>query len=125
MALLPNAFMQGECAGVNMAGGDAVYEKAIPMNAAGFLGLHTVTAGSYDGQAFASEGADGYKKLFVRDNRLVGYIIVGDVRRAGIYTAMIRERTPLDKIDFALVREKPQLMAFSKKLRQRHLGGAV
>lgn len=36
LALLPNAYMQGECAGINMAGGSALYDKAIPMNAIGF-----------------------------------------------------------------------------------------
>ena len=39
LALLPNAYMQGECAGINMAGGSKEYDKAIPMNAIGFFGL--------------------------------------------------------------------------------------
>ena len=37
LALLPNAYMMGECAGINMAGGEKVYDKAIPMNSIGFL----------------------------------------------------------------------------------------
>ena len=32
LALLPNAYMQGHTAGVNMAGGNEVFGKAIPMN---------------------------------------------------------------------------------------------
>ena len=32
LAILPNAYMQGKCAGVNMAGGTEVFDKAIPMN---------------------------------------------------------------------------------------------
>ncbi|GBU26342.1 hypothetical protein R83H12_03038 [Fibrobacteria bacterium R8-3-H12] len=43
MALLPNAYMQGECAGINMAGGEKKFDNAIPMNAIGFFGLHIVT----------------------------------------------------------------------------------
>lgn len=46
------------------------------------------------------------------------------VERAGIYTSLIREQTPLDTIDFALIREKPQLMAFSHAERAKQLGGA-
>jgi NAD(P)H-nitrite reductase large subunit len=38
LAILPNAYMQGHCAGVNMAGGDEVFDKAIPMNSIGFSG---------------------------------------------------------------------------------------
>ena len=52
MALLPNAYMQGECAGINMAGGDKTFDKAIPMNAIGFFGMHIITAGSYNGDVY-------------------------------------------------------------------------
>ena len=37
LALLPNAYMQGYAAGVNMAGGNKQYENAMPMNAIGFF----------------------------------------------------------------------------------------
>ena len=122
LALLPNAYMQGECAGVNLTGGDKPYDKAIPMNSIGFFDLHMVTAGSYIGQEHTAKEFDGYKKLFVLDNLLVGYIIVGDVKRAGIYTSLIREKTDLSTIDFELIKESPQLMAFSKSDRQIKMG---
>lgn len=123
LALLPNAYMQGECAGINMAGGQAAYDKAIAMNAIGFFGLHMVTAGSYDGQEDLQIDESLYKKLFIKEGRLNGYIIIGDVRRAGIYTALIRNQTLLDSLDFDLIRERPQLMAFSQKARKEMLGG--
>ena len=62
-------------------------------------------------------------KLFVQDGRLKGYILLGDVERAGIYTALIREQTPLSQVDFDLMFEKPQLMAFSRSERVRRMGG--
>jgi len=123
MALLPNAYMQGECAGINMAYGNKSFDKAIPMNAIGFFGLHMITAGNYTGDAYARNEDGNYKKLFYSDNKLNGYIIIGNVEKAGIYTSLIRERTPLDSIDFALVCEKPGLMAFTKEERAAKLGG--
>ena len=45
------------------------------------------------------------------------------VARAGIYTQMIKDRTPLDTVDFELIKEKPQLMAFSRARRKEMLGG--
>lgn len=123
IALLPNAYMQGEVAGINMAGGTAVYDKAMPMNAIGFFGLHIVTAGSYDGEAYIQKTDKAYKKLVYADDLLKGFIMLGNVERAGIYTSLIREKTPLSEIDFELIKEKPQLMAFSKKERSRKLGG--
>lgn len=123
MALLPNAYMQGECAGINMAGGKKSFDSAIPMNAISFFGLHVITAGNYTGSDFVRVDRDKYKRLFHGENRLNGYILVGDVEKAGIYTSLIRERTPLDSIDFALILEKPGLMAFSKRERTARLGG--
>ena len=37
-------------------------------------------------RAYLEKNGGNYKKLFVRENRLTGYILIGDVARAGIYT---------------------------------------
>ncbi len=124
LAILPNAYLQGETAGINMAGGDKTFNNAIPMNAIGFFGLHVITAGSYDGEAWVQKSEREYKKLVTKDDLLRGFILIGNVARAGIYTSLIRERTPLDTIDYELIREKPQLMAFTREDRVVRLGGA-
>lgn len=121
LALLPNAYMQGNTAGVNMAGGEQLYENAIPMNAMGMFGYHMITAGSYEGNVYTEKEGENYKKLFYKDNRLIGYIMIGDIKRAGIYTALIKNQTPLDSIDFELIKQKPQLMAFSAEDRREKL----
>lgn len=125
MALLPNAYMQGECAGIHMAGGQAAFHRNIPMNSIGFFGLHIMSAGSYTGEVYEAVSAQSCKRLFFSGNRLNGFILAGNVDKAGIYTSMIREQTPLDSIDFALVAEQPGLMAFSRQERTKKLGGAV
>lgn len=125
LAILPNATMQGETAGRNMAGGRAVYDKAAPMNATGFWGLHMIGAGRYEGEVYRSQSGDATKLLYTKDDRLVGFLLLGDIDRAGIYTALVRERTPLSSIDFELIRETPQLMAFSATERAKKLGGAA
>ena len=122
MAILPNAYMQGETAGINMAGGEKRFDKAIPMNAIGFFGLSIITAGNYFGDVYVADASENYKRLFYSDNRLNGSILIGNVEKAGIYTSLIRERTSLDVIDFALICEKPGLMAFSKEDRMSKLG---
>jgi len=134
MALLPNAYMQGECAGCNMTGAGAVnggarFDKAIPMNAIGFLGMHIITAGNYNGDVYTESKNpktvnNNYKRLFYSDNKLNGYILIGNVEKAGIYTNLIRERVPLDTIDFPLVCQRPGLMAFTKEHRMEKLGKA-
>ena len=125
LPLWPNAVLQGETAGINMAGGRADYTQGIALNASGVFGLHMVTAGSYEGESFTVQRDGSYKRLVTADGVLKGVIMVGDVSRAGIYTDLIRKKKPLSEIDFDLIRESPQLMAFSQKYRRVQLGGEV
>lgn len=124
LAILPNAYRQGEVAGMNMAGSYCTFNQAIPMNAIGFFGLHMMTAGSDEGESFITQTATGYKKFITKDGVLKGFILIGDVlKRAGIYTTLIKEEIPLTTVDFELLKEAPQMMAFSKLRRQEKLGG--
>ncbi|MDO4379857.1 MAG: FAD-dependent oxidoreductase [Clostridia bacterium] len=128
MALLPNAYMQGFCAGENMAGKPSVFDNAIPMNSIGFFGIHIMTAGSRPtkeegGEVFEETTEDTLKKLFVKDNRLVGFILIGRTEAAGIYTDMIRSKTDIRDIDFEYLKKQAALFAFGKEKRKEMLGG--
>lgn len=125
MAILPNAYMGGKCAGYNMSGREEHFDNQIPMNSIGFFGYHMMTAGSYDGEMYEEKSADGVKRLYVKDNRLIGFIILGKVERTGIYTRLIREKVPLDTLDFELIKKNPSLLPFSQKYRGKNLGGVV
>lgn len=125
LALLPNAVMQGRCAGTNMAGGDAVFDNAIPMNAIGFFGLHMMTAGVYDGEAYVEKTQTAYKKLFTKDGGLCGFILIGETARAGIYTSLIRNKIPLDTVDFEKLKKSATSMAFSPEKRKQMFGSGV
>ncbi|MBQ6067505.1 MAG: NAD(P)/FAD-dependent oxidoreductase [Clostridia bacterium] len=125
LAIMPNACLQGRTAGVNMAGGNASFQNAIPMNAIGFFGLHVMTAGSYTGEVFAEITETGSKKFFTQDGLLKGFILIGETQRAGLYTALIRNRTPLADIDFALLRQTATSAAFSASARADMFGKVV
>ena len=125
LALLPNAQFQGACAGVNMAGGEAHFTNAVPMNAIGFFGSHILTAGSYFGDTYVEKSGDTYKKLFYSDNKLNGFILVNMPDRAGIYTSLLRNATPLDEVDFEALKKDPALMAFSAQYRAEKLSRRV
>ncbi len=124
MAILPNAFMQGNAAGKNMAGKETYYLNAMPMNAIGFFGLHIITAGSYDGEAYVvTDSKEQYKKLVVKDGELKGFILMGDVKRAGIYTSLIKQHISVNECDFEMLKEKPRMMAFTRERRNEKLAG--
>lgn len=127
LAILPNAYMQGRCAGINMAGGTSLFDNAVPMNSIGFFGLHCATAGSYpeDGEVYEDRTPGGIKRLYIKDDRLCGYMLIGDVNRAGIYTSLVREKTVLDEESIDKLKNFPALSVFSQETRRKKLGGVV
>ncbi len=125
LAILPNAVMQGRAAGINMAGGSAVFDKGMPMNSIGFFGLHAMTAGAYDGELYEEKTDHSLKRLFTKDDTLRGFILIGCDERAGIYTSMIREKTPLSSVNFELMKKGATTAAFSPEIRGKKFGGVV
>ena len=125
LALLPNAYRQGYTAGVNMAGGEAAFADAMPLNAIGFFGSHVLTAGSYEGESFVQAEGDVYRRFFCKDGVLKGFILVNSPERAGIYTSLIRNKTPLSEVDFKSLEGAPNLAAFPRAARERMLAREV
>lgn len=109
-ALWPVAVEQGKNAGINMAGEKTIYEGSLGMNSLEFFGLAVVSLGIYKvKEAGASiqelKSADPknnlYKKLILKNNVLVGAILVGDIKNSGVYLRLIRE-----KIDVSGIKDK-------------------
>lgn len=125
MALMPNANIQGFCAGVNMAGGDKSFDNAVPMNSIGLFGCHVMSAGSYEGERRVIKTESGLKEFYIKDDLLKGFIIVDDTGRAGIYTSLIRNKIPLGDVDFESLAKEPELFALGLDYCLPKLKGAV
>jgi NAD(P)H-nitrite reductase large subunit len=123
LALLANAYMQGFTAGVNMAGNEASFNTGMPMNALSLMGMHILSAGVYEGEDYVEKNEAKYKRLFYSEDKLKGFILVDDIECAGIYTAMIRNKTPLSSVDFDLIKRKPSLCALAIEKRSNLLNG--
>lgn len=101
-AIWPNAAQQGTIAGRNMAGITTNYEGSIAMNSADFFGLSTIAAGltrvgEPDGYEVIKlfPGENLYRRLVFKGDYLIGYIMVGDTAKAGLLTALIKDKVPL------------------------------
>lgn len=94
--LWPLACEQGRYAAMNMLGQKQPYPPPLTaQNAVRLAGLSVIAAGrrSEGNQVVIRrrEPAPGVlKKFYVREDRLLGYILVGDVTAAGVYTALVR-----------------------------------
>ncbi len=76
---------QGEIAGINMAGGDVRYEGTVMSNRLKVVGIDLVSSGDIDVEGKLEdlvkkdEGRYIYRKLVLRDDVIVGCILLGDV----------------------------------------------
>ena len=68
---------------------------------------------------------DVYRKFFCKDGVLKGFILVNSPERAGIYTSLIRNKTPLSEVDFKSLEGAPNLAAFPRAARERMLAREV
>jgi NAD(P)H-nitrite reductase large subunit len=125
LAILPNAYMQGRTAGINMAKGNAVFDNAIPMNSIGFFDLHAMTAGTYDGEMYEEKTEKSIKRLFTKNDYLTGFILIGCNEKAGIYTSLIREKIPLSSLNFELMKHGATTAAFPSTIRNKKFGGQI
>jgi len=94
----PAAMEQGAVAGAAMAGQAATYEGTLPSNVLKVVGVDLVAAGDIDadGKLTAVVHTDSakkiYRKLVIRDNLLVGAILLGDIRGSAEIQAAIRKQ---------------------------------
>jgi len=122
----PNAYNQGFASGRNMAGAKQPYQGGLPMNSISFYGLPTVSVGmvnppeadkNYDVIAQLDEAKETYRKLVFHEGKLVGYVLVGDIDKAGMYTAFIKFEMKLDdKAKDELVNAGPEVFLWPPEL---------
>lgn len=132
IAIIPNAYNQGETAGANMAGVDRSFNQGFIMNSMPLLDLPIISAG-------ASEEREGlevikisipeknvYKKFYISGNKLVGFLLITDVDRAGIYTDMIRNGSDISAFKDKIGTENFGFKDLPKQVRKEKMlkGGA-
>lgn len=126
-AIWPCAFEQGRVAGLNMAGKKAKYEGSFRMNSLDFYGLPVISMGitRIDGngfQHFQKKTENTYRKLVLRDGRIVGAILVGQVQKAGILATLLKKRVNVSDIVPLLMSHRlnfAELLPFTQQNRER------
>jgi NAD(P)H-nitrite reductase large subunit len=113
-AIWPCAVEQGRMAGLNMAGREALYEGSFRRNSIGnFIGVPAISMGltqaetcssCESGEAFQEirrRTKDTYKKLILKNGRLVGAILVGQTQKAGLFFVLLKKR--IDVSDYTSI----------------------
>jgi len=112
MPIWPDAYIQGDIAGVTMAGSSKGYPGGIAMNSIELFKVSTISMGitnpvepkEYEILTYQDLENYQYRKIVLKDGLLAGAVLVGGVDRAGIFAGLIRDRIEVDSF-------KEQLLA--------------
>jgi len=122
--ILPNAFNGGHCAGLNMAGKDHKIDTIYPMNSLQIFDVQIITMGLLKPSehdevlSFYDENKRIYKKLVIRNGKLVGAALLGEIDRAGILNNIIRSNIDISEIKNELLNDKINFYAIPRSIRE-------
>jgi NAD(P)H-nitrite reductase large subunit len=130
MPIWPDAYIQGDIAGTAMAGGNKEYEGGLAMNSIEFFKVSTISMGitnprdpsEYEIHTFQDIQNYQYRKIVLKDNRLVGAVLVGSVDRAGIFAGLIKEKADMTAFKESMLLPGFGFINLSKDIRSKLFG---
>ena len=110
LPIWPVAYKQGSIAGLNALGINEKYEGGFVMNSVDVFGFPMITLGlsnttGDDSVISYDERKNKYKKIIIRDGKIVGVILLGDISRAGIFTGLIKDRLDVSNLKDDLIKD--------------------
>jgi len=111
-ALWTAATEHGRIAGLNMAGERKKYPGSIAANSIDFFGLPIISLGyvrvkenGYEEFVRRQPRMYQYKKIVLKDKKLVGAVLVGNIENAGVHLALIRRKVDISGIKDILLED--------------------
>jgi NAD(P)H-nitrite reductase large subunit len=103
------------------------------MNSVAVFGLPTVSAGlisppaddkSFEEISSDRESPPTYRKLVLRNGRIVGAVLAGDIDRAGLFTGLIRGGIDVSSVRGLLLTEAFGVLSLPAEYRKHVVSGA-
>ncbi len=103
-AIWPEAVSQGRVAGMNMAGIPTDYRGSVSRNVIRIFDLDVMSGGTLDDRdmddtcrtvVFEDRRRRIYRKLVLKDNILIGFVLVGKIDAGGILASQVQSRMPV------------------------------
>ena len=94
-----------------MAGGEKSYSGGVAMNSLELFKVPTISMGisnpvdakEFEILTYQDLENSQYRKIVIKENLLVGAVLVGNVERAGIFAGLIREKMDISSIRGSLL----------------------
>ncbi|OGF54457.1 MAG: hypothetical protein A2Z21_00420 [Candidatus Fraserbacteria bacterium RBG_16_55_9] len=108
-ALWPCAVEQGRIAGSNMTGQVMRYQGSMAMNSVQFLDLPVISAGlaglrekNYEEEIIQRPSRWVYRRVLLTEGRIVGFVLVGEIERAGLIRLLMSKRVDVSTLKDSL-----------------------
>jgi len=131
IAIWPVAYEQGKIAGYNMSGRKTKYDGGLLMNSVELVGIPTISVGLTNPPEeknceiidYFEPEKSIYKKVVIKEKKIVGAIFINEIDRAGIYTGLIREKVDVSSFKEHLLKEDFGLISLPKEYRKHLVSG--
>ena len=131
IAIWPVAARQGKVAGLNMSGSQTPYPGLFAMNSVQIMDIPTISFGmttppegeGYEVLQRVDRAKRSYKKIVLRNDRVVGAILLNAVERAGVYGMLIREGIDVKEFKDQLLGDEFGLLVLPKEFRKHLVAG--
>ncbi len=126
LPLWPLAHLGGRVAGYNMAGKKAEYEGGTVMSSLKYFELPVIAVGTvnpenvddYEVLVELKPEKTIYKKILLKDGKIMGFIFLGDIEKAGIFFRLLKNHVDVSKIKDALLSEDFGIVTLPEQIRQ-------
>jgi NAD(P)H-nitrite reductase large subunit len=131
IAIWPVAARQGRVAGLNMSGTKTPYPGLFAMNSVQIMDIPTISFGMTtppEGEGYEvfkrlDRARSLYKKIVLKDDRVVGAILLNAIERAGVYGMLIREGIDVKGFKDQLLSDAFGLLVLPKEFRKHLVAG--
>ncbi len=131
MAIWPVASHQGKVAGLNMAGKPTKYSGSFIMNSVELADIPTISFGitnppetkNFEILSKADEDRGSYRKIVLRQNKMVGAIFLGKIERAGIFSQLIKDKIDVSSFKKDLLSDEFGLLVLPTEYRKHLVQG--
>ncbi|WP_029734289.1 NAD(P)/FAD-dependent oxidoreductase [Deferrisoma camini] len=97
-ALFPNAVEQARVAARHLVHGRGAYAGSVDANVLRkHVDFPVVSAGRFEGEPLTWQDADRFRRVYLKDGRINGYMLVGDMAAAGYLHRLYLEQTPAER----------------------------
>ncbi|MGB9682488.1 MAG: NAD(P)/FAD-dependent oxidoreductase [bacterium] len=127
--IFPNAYIQGEVAGLNMAGKEAIYKGGFPMNSIGFFDTHIMSAGlvnpSQEMEVLKrfEPNKKIYRKIYLKDGRILGFMFINSIDRTGMIVDLMKNGIDVSNFKDRLLSDNFGFLDLPKEFRRERILG--